>query len=1657
MRRIWAGLAVCALAAGVASGAYSSADVQAGIAPAGSAVEGPAGTWTIKGAGEDIWGQTDGMHYLWNTVPVSGDFAVSCRVVSFGGTSSTWGKAGIMARVPSVLGDPLFDGTEAYASSSVTTGNGRCIQWRDAAPGTPADANWPGTAATGGPNNTYVKLVRQVDTFFAFHSPQPPLWIPSGPVNSYTFTNLAGADMYVGFAVSAHNSDVDPDALATAVVDSFNFADTPVSTTGPSALTCTINGANVDLAWTNNDTYAEIQVWRQDLGGSFTRVTPGPANNATSFSYAPGDGLWTFWVAGILAGNQACVPVSCTATLGNAGFIDLNGFFRSWLLFGPVHDDAPCATPLADAIADYITDGSTTEDNMLPSEGDVYTPTFGANGNPGTMVLGPFTATSFPGNPTVNPNAPTDGEWYLWHDGDDGIDLSVVYTPLDETLTNTCVGYAVCYLVNSKPTTQALIGGTASDDSVVAKLDNVYLWAPEVGMCRGWGNANTVEEQFPVLLPPGEHRLLVKTFEEGGGFGFRFQLLKLDGTPVSAADGISIKTLPTMATVPAAPTPQSNFTCTAAGLNINLSWTNGQAYSQIFLFRRNSAGVVTQIAVGNTATSVTDTVPAGGDYMYFIGAVTAGNAATQVQTCSLNVGNVGTIDAAGYFRTWLLFGPINDSAVCATPYAALVADYYTDGAETEQNMLPVAGDVHSPDFGLTPAGTTAVLGPLAGGVFGTANPNAPAEGEWYRYDSADGLINLNDTVYLNDPNLCMSYAVIYLRNLQANARLLIGACNSDDSIAVALNNSYFWAPSPAGACRGDTGVPVDRFPLLLPPGESRLMVKTFEEGGGFNFRFRLENPDGTVLTSADGIEISYVPTMTTVPPAPTATATRRMPSVMITGFEATVSIDVAVLALDVIESVPSSMTIGAVSNGGVKNGQQINWTNIPAGTTITYKVTPSAASGKFQGVAKESVSGAWLVIGGATIPVVPMSLVDGWFSADIADSGLAGTASVTKTGDTYSMSARGSGHDIWDTADDFRFVWKSFPADKSLVMQCQLQTILGGTNTWSKYGLMFRTFPTQGSPAVYAVYSRDGQGDTIPDPSFQWRDASDGAANHDAAWFGLNLNHELPAWLRMVYKNGIVTAYWSDDDGGDAPVGWYGGLSHVLNLEGQTTFLAGVCVTSHDDAQSTTGSFKFVEVVSLCEPVTVTRSFSGAGQTNLEGVPAAIYEDGTDLTVSLALANPRVAGECPALGQVIITETVPAGFAVSGISNGGTESGGIITWTFAAGTLPAGPLTYTINGTLAANAAMFAGEVTENPLPNEFGPFATGGGNALVSANGLGIDPGIEGSVLSWLLLGPYAQSYMPAEAPPILPEDLRKDFLTDGTSITEEDVMPEAGDTVDTDYVPGAAASDALVTVANPAINPGGVPTWFAWRDKDQMVDLGGTGGPAPVFTEDVNYAMMYAVAYLCVDEAMTITLAAGSDDALQVLVDGTEAIMSPVYRGWGGLQDVSGPITLEPGVHRLMVKVFECGGGFDFGVQLRAEDGLTPLMSGIGVTLDPNGCGGTPPAQIYVKMGAVNAGPGVDIADAIALLGYLFAQKAAPLCAKAADANDDDALNIADAITILGYLFSSKPMFAPDHSEIKAANNTCKGYAADGNDGKPFFPAKIGALNACDTQCTP
>ena len=57
--------------------------------------------------------------------------------------------------------------------------------------------------------------------------------------------------------------------------------------------------------------------------------------------------------------------------------------------------------------------------------------------------------------------------------------------------------------------------------------------------------------------------------------------------------------------------------------------------------------------------------------------------------------------------------------------------------------------------------------------------------------------------------------------------------------------------------------------------------------------------------------------------------------------------------------------------------------------------------------------------------------------------------------------------------------------------------------------------------------------------------------------------------------------------------------------------------------------------------------------------------------------------------------------------------------------------------------------------------------------------------------------------------------------------------------------------------------------------------------------------------------------------------------------------------------------------------------------------------------RRGFVNEDDRCNLADAIHLLGFLFAAGREPGCLKAADANDDGKVNIADGIRLLAWLF--------------------------------------------------
>ena len=188
---------------------------------------------------------------------------------------------------------------------------------------------------------------------------------------------------------------------------------------------------------------------------------------------------------------------------------------------------------------------------------------------------------------------------------------------------------------------------------------------------------------------------------------------------------------------------------------------------------------------------------------------------------------------------------------------------------------------------------------------------------------------------------------------------------------------------------------------------------------------------------------------------------------------------------------------------------------------------------------------------------------------------------VTKTSDDpelFDMTIVGSGHDIWDAADDFRYVWKEMPADGCFVIQARLDSFPRATSDWGKAALMVRANASQGSPHVQAAI-RPGGADNH-ESQMQWRDNPDaGSGNQDP----LIPANPLPYWIRGVYNNGQYSGYFAPDvDGQPGEWALRDGSPRALNTLGQDTILAGLAVTSHDDNAQQTAEWSNVQVFTPC-------------------------------------------------------------------------------------------------------------------------------------------------------------------------------------------------------------------------------------------------------------------------------------------------------------------------------------------------------------------------------------------------------------------------------------------------------------------------------------------
>ena len=180
------------------------------------------------------------------------------------------------------------------------------------------------------------------------------------------------------------------------------------------------------------------------------------------------------------------------------------------------------------------------------------------------------------------------------------------------------------------------------------------------------------------------------------------------------------------------------------------------------------------------------------------------------------------------------------------------------------------------------------------------------------------------------------------------------------------------------------------------------------------------------------------------------------------------------------------------------------------------------------------------------------TLPGGWTTSDIGAVAAAGSASLS--GSTFTV--RGSGADIWGTADEFRFVYKTLTGDGSIVARVQSIT---NQNAWSKAGVMMRETLAPGSKhATMFVSAAKGL-------TFQRRTSTNGTSTSTAGAAA-----SAPYWVKVTRTGATFRAYQSTDGSNWTLIG-----SATMNMT--STIYVGLAVTSHADGAVATGTFTNVQ------------------------------------------------------------------------------------------------------------------------------------------------------------------------------------------------------------------------------------------------------------------------------------------------------------------------------------------------------------------------------------------------------------------------------------------------------------------------------------------------
>jgi len=252
---------------------WGTADVGP-VAVAGHASwNGASGTFTVAGAGSDVWGSSDQFRMTYQRI--AGDATIVARVTGVENTDP-WAKIGLDLR------DSL-DANARHAAMLISAGNGPQFLWRGSTGGS--------TSGVNNNSNTpfapvWLKLVRSGTTLTGYTSSDGIGWFAYGSA-----TISLNSTIYAGLITCSHKGSVrnaatfDNVAVTGAVVVPPAVAYNPLP--APAGVTASADaGTGVSLAWTAVAGATGYAVERSTDG-----VTYAPAGTTTATSFND-PGLW---------------------------------------------------------------------------------------------------------------------------------------------------------------------------------------------------------------------------------------------------------------------------------------------------------------------------------------------------------------------------------------------------------------------------------------------------------------------------------------------------------------------------------------------------------------------------------------------------------------------------------------------------------------------------------------------------------------------------------------------------------------------------------------------------------------------------------------------------------------------------------------------------------------------------------------------------------------------------------------------------------------------------------------------------------------------------------------------------------------------------------------------------------------------------------------------------------------------------------------------------------------------------------------------------------------------------------------------------------------------------------------------------------------------